>query len=192
MELNTSVKAFAIGVAFVITFSLRPAHASSIEYSSFDLDAPYKRYLGLLKEQAPNIAAQNQCDAISYATNSSKGTASKPVFYYTCSKQGSVANIFVTLADLQKGKVKSLSPIDLGTAREQCQAATRSKLNYPSTFSSGLFDWGGQEWPNGRRRVTMNFKAKNGLGLELPLTASCLFIPNSKGGFDIESEITNR
>jgi hypothetical protein len=62
-------------------------------------------------------------------------------------------------------------------------------MTYPSTFRSSIFSQSVYRAPiTGNIVVTVEFKAKHGFGMELPMTARCIF---DDPGMN-EPEITNR
>lgn len=71
----------------------------------------------------------------------------------------------------------------------RCIEGVRLRMNYPSTFSSSIFQHSVYRAPvTANAVVTIDFQGKNGLGLELPMTARCIF--DSQG--HQETQITNR
>lgn len=169
----------------------KPVESGHIAYEEFYLEKHEMKYMPLLKESAPKVMQQAGCDKIDYATSSMhKGTKSNPVFYYTCTKNDIPSNIFLSLSELKSGAILP-KPIDLMEGRQRCISYAKTQLNFPSTFSSGLFSWGTMDWPNGRRRIVMDFTAKNAFGMKLPASINCLFIPKT-GGYELEAEVITR
>ncbi len=165
----------------------------NIAYEEFSLSPEYAHYMPLLQAGATKVFKQASCDRIEYADISvTKGTKQHPVFYYTCRKNSIPTNIFVSLKELQEADFALPVAINVAVAKQRCEQYIKEQLNFPSTFDSGWFNWSTQEWPNGRRRIIINFTAKNAFNLELPSTATCLFIPTTKGGYEMEGNISER
>jgi len=166
---------------------------SNIDYNSFYLPRKYEKFMPVLKQGAPIVKQQAGCDKIDYADiSTSKGTSSNPVFFYTCTKFGIPSNIFISKSDIENNQINIPKPIEVSVARERCMTFAKSRLNFPSTFDTGIFQWATQDWPNGRRRVVIEFTAKNAFGLELPASVKCLFIPNPTGSYELEGTISDR
>jgi len=164
-----------------------------IAYNELSLPPEYAKYMPLLRAGAIKVFEQASCERIDYADVSvTKGTKQQPVFYYTCRKNGIPTNIFVSLKELQRSNFALPVAINVEIAKERCEQYIKAQLNFPSTFDSSWFNWSTQEWPNGRRNILIEFTAKNAFNLELPSTATCLFIPTSKGGYKMEGNIFNR
>jgi hypothetical protein len=169
----------------------KPSH--NIDYKEFYLPPEYARYMPLLRAGAVKVFEQASCDRIEYADfSATKSTKQQPVFYYTCRKGSVPTNIFVSLKELQDADFTLPVAIDVGAAKERCEQYIKAQLNFPSTFDSGLFNWSTREWPNGNREILIEFTAKNAFNLELPSTATCLFTPNPKGGYEMEGNIFKR
>lgn len=167
----------------------KPA-AGQIAYEEFHLEKHEMKYLPLLKEAATKIMAQASCEKIDFAARSvNKGTKANPVFYFTCVKNGIPTNIFLSVSEMKEGHISHMEPIDIAEGRQRCSNYAKAQLNFPSTFSSGIFSWGTMDWPNGRRRVVMDFTAKNAFGMKLPASINCLFIPKKGGGYEMEATI---
>lgn len=185
-----AVKVLGLLIALLASSFNASLAAENIIYNDFYLPEEYAKYMPLLKSGAPQVMKEAGCDVIDYAdVSSTKGSKANPVFYYTCVKNGIPTNIFVSKTDLEKGATTVAKPINEGTAKRQCEDFAKGELNHPSTFDSGIFDWGSQTWPNGRRRIVMDFTAKNSFNMELPASVNCLFIPDGKGGYDLEGNV---
>ncbi|MBV2144248.1 hypothetical protein KUG47_12160 [Falsochrobactrum sp. TDYN1] len=73
-------------------------------------------------------------------------------------------------------------------AIQQCEAAVVRMLKFPSSFDKGWFSSNVQRASQGNVVVTFDFSAKNGLGIDLPQGARCVF---DDRGMHLP-EITNR
>jgi hypothetical protein len=98
---------------------------------------------------------------------------------------GKLWNVFFSKADIDSNKsLATPEAYDEAESRKMCEAAIRSKANYPSTVNIHSFaGYGTRAFENGNRLIRQTFSAKTAYGLELTYVAECWIKPH--GEFEI-------
>lgn len=68
---------------------------------------------------------------------------------------------------------------------QACKDQIRARLNFPSTFDPGWFGTSVYRAPAGKTVATIDFEAKNALGLALPHRAKCFLEGNEMTAVEI-------
>ncbi len=129
---------------------------------------------------AEKASLSRDCDAVELVGLSDMYSVprKKAVFYIDCSN---MSRIYVSDEDL---KDTASTPVSVKTqneaipdakAKQGCISAIKAQLNHPSTFDSGILSQSVYRAPTGNMVVTVDFKAKNGFGLEKKMTARCVY-----------------
>ena len=116
------------------------------------------------------LKANPQCEA-SYVDQS---TNSKKKYYIMCED---FKKLYFTKEDMKKKvskKIEEVPHLSNDKAIESCQALIVTQLNNPRTFKPTFGGTVVAQVGNSRSRVTITFKAKNGLGNTLKYEAICL------------------
>lgn len=126
---------------------------------------------------AIRAASSEQCDYVEVAEASDKSTKSNIVFFVDC-RNGE--RLYVSEQDL-KSKANSVfqsdKVIDQSTAIEACSNAAKSMTTHPEL--ANMHTWSGASFnankSTGNALVTVDFEAKNLMGVEGKFTARCIF-----------------
>jgi len=130
-------------------------------------------------EAARKVAQAPSCDSISIIGLSESRSVPKQsaVFFADCANG---ERFYVSDEDLQnnqaiQSKQEQMSDLTDSKAIEQCENAIMTQLTHPSSFSH---TWLGQDVyrpATGNVVATIDFEAKNALGLDIPMSARCVF-----------------
>lgn len=131
----------------------------------------------LLPLAAARVAASSECDGVvvaGYSSDRSRPPAS-PVFYADCNNK---RRFYVTEADLASeapavSRNAQVAGISNSAAIEACERSVRQQLNLPSSYDRDLLNTSTYRSPYGTLTVQFTFQAKNRLGVEANLRATC-------------------
>lgn len=128
---------------------------------------------------AKKVAKSPSCDSVSYVGLSEMRSVPKKlaVFFADCTNE---QRFYITDKELAEdisiqSKQEKTARLTDSQAIERCASGIRAMMNYPSTFKSSIFSKSVYRAPTGNVVATIDFKGKNGLGLELPMSARCVF-----------------
>lgn len=163
------------------------------DYSKNSFPKLYKKYgadglkrLNNFERKAAELVSQNKkCDAVTMVGYSEQSEKGNFVSFIDC-KNGE--RFFVSEKDVADGSTapQSEKSVSVSAAIEACKKSVRARLKFPSEASFSIFNTATETFKtNGNVRVTLDFKAMNGLGNKLPQRAICLFTPDGKGDLDI-------
>nr|BDD44075.1 hypothetical protein 15 [bacterium] len=140
------------------------------------------------RRKAAEAAARNpKCKQVDGAEISSmKGSLNNMHFFVDCNMDTDMVRFRFTESELDR-QVAAVSETDKAFTKEQagelCKGLIRQSVNHPSTLGINGWDYGFKKFePLGNTQVRMDFKAKNGFGLELKYTATCTFQPGNPNG----------
>ena len=107
-------------------------------------------------------------------------------FFVDCNMDSKMIRFRFTESELDN-QVAAVSESEKAFTKEQsgelCKELIRKSVNHPSTLGINGWDYGYKKFePVGNTAVWMDFKAKNGFGLELKYTAECRFQPGNPNG----------
>lgn len=149
------------------------------------------RYQRLREAAAYKALASGKCDHVELSEISDDSTKANLVAFVDCSNK---ERFLISEADLRgtdKPIAQSERVIDRAAAIRACSDAAKSRAKFPSLVDTHT--WAGSSFTanktTGNARVLLDFEATNGLGVELPYKASCLF---PAGGAPLELHITPR
>lgn len=139
--------------------------------------AGLKRLNDLMLKAAEKAAASGDCDAVADANLSDRSIPKKEAVFFVDCANGQ--RFYISEHQLDSpGTVRSkqamLARVSEASVMAQCLEALKANLNYPSTFKSSVFSQASYRAPTGNIVVTIDFKAKNSFGAELPMTARCV------------------
>ena len=140
------------------------------------------------RRKAAEAAARNpQCKQVDTAEISSyRSSLNDMHFWVDCNMDTKMIRFRFTEAELDR-QVVAVTETDKAFTKEQagelCKGLIRQSVNHPSTLGINGWDFGFRKSePLGNTQVGMDFKAKNGFGLELKYTATCTFQPGNPNG----------
>lgn len=140
------------------------------------------------RRKAAETAARNpQCKQVDGSELSSiKSTLNNMQFFVDCNMDSKMVRFRFTESELDN-QVAAVSESEKAFTKEQsgelCKELIRKSVNHPSTLGINGWDYGYKKFePVGNTAVWMDFKAKNGFGLELKYTAECKFQPGNPNG----------
>ena len=147
------------------------------------------------RRKAAEAAARNpECKQVDAAELSSmKGSLNDLHFWVDCNMDTKMVRFRFSESELDR-QVAAVTETDKAFSKEQagelCKGLIRESVNHPSTLGINGWDYGYKKFePLANTKVWMNFKAKNGFGLELKYTATCTFQPGNPNG---EIQISER
>lgn len=130
----------------------------------------------LMPLAAARVAASKECDGVAVAGYSDRSTApSDPVFFVDCNNK---RRFYVTEADLESeapavSRNAQVAGVSSAAAVEACERSVRKQLNLPSSYDRDLLNTSVYRSPYGTLTVQFTFQAKNRLGVEANLRATC-------------------
>lgn len=129
----------------------------------------------------------NTCDSIDYiALSESKSTPKKEaVFLIDCTNG---ERFYVSQNELSLGeelRSQSQKAISQDVAYDSCRSMIKASANHPSSVDFKLLDSGGfTAQTTGNVVITLGFTAKNGLGIDIPYRAKCIFTPDGQSNIE--------
>lgn len=150
-----------------------------------------KHINNLLKSAAKKIVLSENCDylkSIDYSDSRSSPLSNKIVFLADClnGNRFYISEPEINAAANVASEQDKMRTVSDGDAAEKCKASVIGHLQFPSSFSE---NWGGTSIyrapSTGNIVVSIDFEAKNGLGLNIPQRARCVIDSNGIGSPEI-------